>query len=195
MGFRICVPSVLGKFEFSDMVQPYAGDSVREWGSSCFLNDHIYAWSRARRHMHDGVYSFELGVVSFNIIMKRSGFARGSQVFSLRICIDRSSGGHNRGLTLLGRRIPFAGRYSELMEFGSQRLGFPKAVFGLYALRFFPYICFVIGSGYLFGLVVRCLFRPARCNSNFAVACSNAEVIASYLPCSIRIGRSGFLEY
>ncbi|KAG2282761.1 hypothetical protein Bca52824_053981 [Brassica carinata] len=41
----------------------------------------------------------------------------------------------------------------------------------------------------------RCVFRPPRCNSDFAAACSAAEVIASLLPCSVRIGRSGFLEY
>ncbi|KAF2588339.1 hypothetical protein F2Q70_00039279 [Brassica cretica] len=44
-------------------------------------------------------------------------------------------------------------------------------------------------------LGVRCLFRPTRCNSGFTAACSAAEVVASSLPCSIRIERSGFLEY
>ncbi|KAF3585934.1 hypothetical protein F2Q69_00027565 [Brassica cretica] len=54
--------------------------------------------------------------------------------------------GSNRELALLGRRIPFAGRFSELMEFYSKRLGFPVVAFGFYAPRFFPYMCIAIGS-------------------------------------------------
>ncbi|KAF2561492.1 hypothetical protein F2Q70_00017515 [Brassica cretica] len=81
------------------------------------------------------------------------------------------------------------------MEFDSRRLGFPAAVFGFYPRRFFPFICFAVRSEYFFGLVVWCLFCPTRCNSDFAAACSAAEVVASSLPCSVRIGRSGFLEY
>ena len=42
--------------------------------------------------MHDGVYSFELSVVSFDIILERSGFARDPQVFSFRIRADGSAG-------------------------------------------------------------------------------------------------------
>ena len=42
--------------------------------------------------MHDGVYSFELGIVSFDIILERSGFARDLQVLSLRIRVDGSAG-------------------------------------------------------------------------------------------------------
>ncbi|KAF3565404.1 hypothetical protein DY000_02014125 [Brassica cretica] len=84
--------------------------------------------------------------------------------------------GSNRELALLGRRIPFAGRFSELMEFYSKRLGFPAVAFGFYAPRFFPYICIAIGSWYFFGIVVWCPFRPTRCNSDFATACSAAEL-------------------
>ncbi|KAF2542121.1 hypothetical protein F2Q68_00031034 [Brassica cretica] len=53
----------------------------------------------------------------------------------------------------------------------------------------------ILGCQYFFGLVVRFLFRPACCNSGFAEACSAAEVAVSSLPCSVRIERSGSLEY
>ncbi|KAF3549006.1 hypothetical protein DY000_02008286 [Brassica cretica] len=42
---------------------------------------------------------------------------------------------------------------------------------------------------------VWCLFRPTLSNSGFAAACSAADIIASSLMCSVRIERSGFLEY
>ncbi|KAF3523949.1 hypothetical protein F2Q69_00048137 [Brassica cretica] len=38
--------------------------------------------------MHDGVYSFELAIVSFDIILECSGFLRDPQVLSLRIRVD-----------------------------------------------------------------------------------------------------------
>lgn len=38
--------------------------------------------------MYDRVYSFELGVVPFNIILEGSGFARDSQIFPLGVDID-----------------------------------------------------------------------------------------------------------
>ncbi|KAF3540992.1 hypothetical protein F2Q69_00021513 [Brassica cretica] len=57
-------------------------------------------------------------------------------------------GCRNHELALLVHRIPFVGRFWELMEFDSQRLA-------------------------------RCLFRPARCNSDFAAACYAAEVVVA----------------
>ena len=78
--------------------------------------------------MHDGVYSFELGIVSFDIVLEHSGFARDPQIFSLSIRIDRSAGSY-RELALLGHRTLFAGRFLQQMEFGSRKLGFPVVTF------------------------------------------------------------------
>ena len=42
--------------------------------------------------MYDREYSFELGIVSFDIVLERSVFVRDPQVFSLRIRFDGSAG-------------------------------------------------------------------------------------------------------
>ena len=66
----------------------FAGDSICEWGPSRFVDDHVDIESRARRHMYDRIYSFELGVVPFDIILEGSSFVRDSQVFPLGVDID-----------------------------------------------------------------------------------------------------------
>ena len=57
-------------------MQPYAGDSVCEWGPSTFFDDHVDNWGRARRHIYDRMYPLELNIVPLDIILERSGFTR-----------------------------------------------------------------------------------------------------------------------
>ena len=76
MGLQVCVSGVFGEFQFPDVMQPYAGNFVCEWSPSRFLDDHVDIRGRACCHMHDRMYPFELGVVPFNIILKRPSFGR-----------------------------------------------------------------------------------------------------------------------
>ena len=76
MGFRVCVPGVFGEFQFPNMMKSYAGNSVCKPSPSCFFDDHVDIWGRARRHMHDRMYPFELGIISFDVILKCAGFSR-----------------------------------------------------------------------------------------------------------------------
>ena len=76
MGFRVYVPGAFGEFQFSNVMQSYAGNSVCKRSPSCFFDDHVDIWGRARRHMHDRMYPFELGIISFDVILKCSCFAR-----------------------------------------------------------------------------------------------------------------------
>ena len=88
MGLWVCVPGVFGEFQFPNVIQSYAGDSVCEWGPSRFLDDNVDIGSGARRHVYDRMYPFELGVVPFDIILEGSSFVRDSQVFPLGVDID-----------------------------------------------------------------------------------------------------------
>ena len=88
MGLRVGVSGVFREFQFPDVMEPYAGDYVCEWGPSRFLDDHVDIGSRTCRHVHDRMYPFELGVVPFNKILERSSFSRDPQVFPLGVDID-----------------------------------------------------------------------------------------------------------
>ena len=69
-------------------------DAVLRWqfcfkrSPSCFFDDHVDIWGRARRHMHDRMYPFELGIISFDVILKCFGFARDPIIFPLEVDVD-----------------------------------------------------------------------------------------------------------
>lgn len=71
--------------------------------------------------MHDGVYPFELSVVSFDVILKCSSFIRDPVVFSYRIYIDGSAGPYPRACPMGSTnpvcwKVPVTGgtRFSEV---------------------------------------------------------------------------------
>ena len=61
------------------------------------------------------------------------------------------------------------------------------------ALLAFLLIRYGIGSGW--SVVVGVRFRLIHCNLNFGGRCLAVGAVSNSLPCIIRIGRLGFLEY
>ncbi|KAF2574217.1 hypothetical protein F2Q70_00004139 [Brassica cretica] len=71
--------------------------------------------------MHDGVYPFELSIVSFDVILECFGFIRDPVVFSFRIYVDGSTGPYPRACPIGSTnpvywKVPVTGgtRFSEV---------------------------------------------------------------------------------